>query len=1365
MKEKFKALAFALAGLLAGTALAAPVAEGSATWTLAYSFKNEFAAMDGVKTLTGTGNVLMAYNDILLAKPTMSAQSGVFRGRMAVVKPGKWAFRLDENLPKGLRGSLPQVNCGAYRVFVNGVPVFEQPDGAVELKAGSALVEVYYRKRRTTDWALYAVGFSLSARAPGETEFRLVKPSACMDEEARRPFLTFGREFAYDEGKARAHTFREFDFDAPEDGLYEIALHGKTAWAIRRAHVDGLDVIYATSRKGEKGSEWQLSDLDDRRYAFHRDYYGRVRRVVHLTKGRHVIGVCAGVGYPWDDHMEKMMCDTNYLVRCGVTKMTAHEPVSGTCLFPEGRDQFVFRAGEPLRLRAQRPAGSVAERHVFEVAELGSSNVLFRQSLDVDGREQFFAYPCPQEGGFEYWVRNARGEIVEGPWEFAVVETKGKGEDEGEGEGLRRTMEVVDSVDCTEGRGGEHGFRECGTNSRIVTNAAGVVYREVGTRGARRVGYMPTKEHGIRPAEKGERGTIGFDTFDWFAYKLKVRHPGRAHIVRCQVPNDVRRLVTVTATDWKTCLNSGWNLEVGDAPSAGKVGELAFAIWPTAEAVDVMALHSSSGRDRLNRRSALVSIRLEEYPDGLPALTPATGGWADGREFGWTGEQGNLHVMERMWPDFVRDGRWIGAGYGVRYRDWRDFLTGWNRFGEFSRYRGDTLVSVPVDTYNQQFMSGEPARLVMLGRDVYSGEVYEQDRPAPNTDLFFRDVFALELLVAEKYGVRLVADFMLARLDRAIPTWCKAAGMDGATNGVFLTANAAGKISRGTFGYPIPNPAHPATRRRMVEFCRAFGLRYGKYPAFAGIRHRLWPNGGAIFEPTFGRPEIGYDDYTVSRFLEETGAKAGVEPSVEGNEARYQKRRTALCREHADAWRTWRTKVVVTLHEEMLAALREGAPRARFYGPVTRPADPKKSSQWSPSVGLDPAAFKGRAELGFDEDYCRITGLGVEIPAPFDPTNTFNFSLRPAPYTNYDYRAVAPWKYDPYPGGICCNSSYRIAPYHLEKPALALAENRLGRLCAGPEWCLPPADESLRQFVRVWRTIPRLDYRRMTDPTANVQVWAAKTPSNLVVFAVNRTDLRQTAEAVTDGGTLGFDLQPYMPAVRTVAGAANVTGVKATATDEEKAFVERELAFLRKVERYATAAKTNGTTFAQAFAPVAQAVAARDSAAAGAAIRAFEGSEESDFFFEQGGWPATRARFDLLWEWAAGSSMVVLYKQRMVNPDQMTLKRFSFRNGDPFVCAPKGRKGVVNIWPSKERRYFCINAIFGAGYDAIRVSCDGRPVGVFPSDTSTEMRVESRFIEIPPFAGKQMVPLEFVSDGENGFAIYQFQLRNAPPVE
>ena len=1249
---------------------------------------------------------------------------------------GRYSFRL-EKTPRCVMSA---------RLFVNGACPDEQPDGTVALEKGIASVMILCRQPQKEDVPEgkhpYA-DFRLMSRLQGTADFVSADVAWPRDPTvAERPVNGFEHEFAPKDGACREFCYRSFAIDVPEDGYYELGVAQARYAANIRICLDGLQIVGLQPRALDT-ERCYLGDEDDAgdRHGLRLGFVPRMTKVRYLRSGRHCLDVLVYPG-PWDydDSSVPKLMESGQL-RIGYSRLSGKNPRQETGFWFEGRDDMVYAKGEQFQL-SFGSACHVPREHVFEVTNRTAGGAAFVRKMPVDNRVRTFAYPCAEEGAFEYRVLDSRGRVVDGPWAFVVADMSPVARHRSRSEAIASAADrLVDAVECTEGRNGAHQLRDGAGASVVMTNAEGLAYRLPGPAGWRnkrveRLGKPGTRlfaEGNFRLATAEEirrnRYRPSFSTLDWFAYTLRVRNPGRPHVVRCTVPNDQSRLVTCYAIDRKTGAYNGWNLHAGCGPACGETSYLSFFVWPNDAEVDVLVPNTTGNHGgKLDRRGAVVRIELLECADGhVPALPEAFGGWSETRNFGWSGEQGDFYVNERTMPplwDDVDD--WIRSEQNPHaYHSWNDLLIAWRRFGELSSYRGDSLCSGPLFSYGMQLYQGPASRICYPGRDIHGLGHHNEF-----VDPFDRDAFKLLLMKATAHRVKYVADFMMYVPERAGAFWAEAAGRPGETNGLFLSAEASGRPWRALTGALVNNPAHPVYRETVVRFCRELSRRYGRYPAFGGLRTRYWRGCEAGFEPWWKSERLGFDDFTVAQFARENGLDL---PSVGTDSAAFEARRTDLTNRYGRAWRTWRAQKVLTLREEMLAALRSEAPQAQLY--VTSVGD------FARSAGLEPELYENKPELGYlpEQAESGIGGESVEINN-LDGKTFEGFDVRPRQFRHADH-GTNEFCAGSYPQGICCNRGYRAHPYQLQSSARALANNKLKLLRAGGEWCLPPADEGLRAFVRVYRAIPDLTYERFAaehgvGEDAPYAVWFAPMEDATVVWFVNTTDkslsLRArfdkptgcavdlvTGESRTSGHELVLNLDPFMPAVWRVSGACRPVGLDACVIGEGSGRIRRLWTMLDDFGRQV------------------RATGAREVIASVGFDRQWRPREGMTY-----GGP------DAVFEW---ENLVAPIREAAAHDDWLTVERLSLRlraehpwwfslfgwPNDETHCAtmkrerlaaPKTDFTIGGVRGSCRR--ISVTALFGGDYGPLSVLVDGKTLWTFPAGSTREPRWETRLTPV-----------------------------------
>ncbi|MDD5707784.1 MAG: hypothetical protein PHR35_17830 [Kiritimatiellae bacterium] len=584
--------------------------------------------------------------------PTNQGWSLALFGQLRIDKPGAYSFKTDG-------GSPTEFWLGDRRVdLVSGAPL-KVAEGWVPLR-------LYARSPENNPLAHPSV--KVGWREPGSSAFQPIP-----EERIRHERNDKTRQAVYEAwiplvgSKRPLHNRRVFTVNVPKAGFYEyvsgmIGGRGYQVW------LDGLQVYYRPGRI--------LQDPADQR----RGAFGEYRFVRYLTRGTHEFIVYAHADpWPWNDETGAVLA--RHVPRLAL--LGPDSPADRLTITPKDREDLVFRKGEPLVLRFERAAEDVAHYWVHVRRQRGDGAVVWRHEVAMRAMDERavadVAYSCDQEGAFEYTVTDDGGNRVDGPWEFVVVDPTPLPLPRERGQAQAQPV-LVDTVDCTNTNDPLHEFRDNGTSA--VMEGPGGKYRVTGTNALKWVSYLQT--NGVwRVAREGEKGTKTFTTLNWFAFTLRVKHPGRQHLVVAWIPNDVPRSVPVQVYDQVSGQYNANSLWAGLAPEAGAFSPLFIPVWPNGD-LDAMMLTDGKQRgarypymDMAITEGAVARLELYEYPDGLPPLPEPAEGWGKNKDFTWIGEQWNLSMEQRMMPKLWEGNRMRPAIFPTSHHfndgfyDWR----------------------------------------------------------------------------------------------------------------------------------------------------------------------------------------------------------------------------------------------------------------------------------------------------------------------------------------------------------------------------------------------------------------------------------------------------------------------------------------------------------------------------------------------------------------------------------------------------------------------------------------------------------------------------------------------------------------------
>ncbi|HEY3377090.1 MAG TPA: hypothetical protein VGL77_06290 [Armatimonadota bacterium] len=1290
----------------------------------------------------------------------------VCRGQLTVPVDGDYAFTLPD--PANM---LLQVD--ALAVPADGMT-------SRRLLHGAAAFALYWRSSPQSSSPKLGVQW----RRPGETAFQPIPATALSHTAADVAETASWRpDIPFVSVTLGVPPQRALPFTIPADGWYDIAAQFSGIPRIFKVWLDGAEpLLYLQGDRALAPEQFQPVDM-----------LNRVHRLQYLRAGKHVAAVYGSYSpWIWGDTMDEVLRN----VRIGATRVRSDDFVTSLSVRTldtngKPRQDLVLRKGEPLLVQVAKNTLR-EERFTLSVQEQrGDGQPVWRADVRLPaGKTPALAtlrYPCDRQGGFEYRLSDSAGKTVDGPWAFAVVDATPAPPAPTGAPLTELRGEVVDRIDCTLASDAAHKLRDNGT-SQVVDSPLGR-YRVTGTSPMQRTGYVKDKAtNKWRPMQEGEQSPGYAYSADWFAYTMTVKHPGAPHMLVAYVPNDLHRLVSVQAFDQITGNYNGWCLEAGDAPEGGPYGKLAFLVWPNSTALDVLTWCSNDNHgSKLNRQGAVAKFELIELPADLPLLPTPAAGWEPSRECGWGGEQINIGPFNATMPSIWAGNAPIAGSLprnqmdGAPYYDWRALLTAWERFGQVTGYRGDNLCIMPVYSYGMSLVQGVPHL-----PQVY--DIYSKGYRARVVDPIDRDIFKMMLLVAERRGLRIIADLMVQRLSEG--TLAGFAQVEGVTNmdGVFVT-NPNGGILRTPTGVML-NPAHPLARKYLLTVIDELATRYGAYPAFGGIRIRHWAGWPSETDAWFLNEQNGYDDFTVGLFEKETGVRLGV--TATGDERFKLRRDCLLAADKKERWLDWRCRKVESLLEEELAVLQRHAPKAILYNGASFTGT-DAGSRISRGGGLDPARLAGKRALGFS-DSASMNGPGVEWNFP-DPVAFANFDIRePASLRrtldNYEPSGFC------YPIGMTCNESYRAYPYELQKPAAMLAENKLDMFTYGPAWCIPPVDEGFRRFVQVFRAIPRLPYTRFAGKGADqpaVACWFATRPGKSVAticYMVNTTAKRRVvsltlagAAAVTnlvDGrrllaerGVFTITLDPFMPAVVSAIGNAPVTEMRVPPTPAEREKITAQIASLQAISQRIGAvrhvftrmdpnagpwdARDTEETFAQVWTPLQRAWQSGSVLEAGHQLDRL--LEEHTWWFEAFGWPTGTASTRRPDGFARDAARLA---KALKADGELRLADIAPYQGQ-FVQVPSGN-ATLSFGSAGGGSYeLRLWGLFGGGYGPISVRVDGKEMGRIGVD-APESNTGVYILPVPIALARGGHGIELRAEGGKGFALTALEMTQLPPT-
>ena len=417
------------------------------------------------------------------------------------------------------------------------------------------------------------------------------------------------------------------------------------------------------------------------------------------------------------------------------------------------------------------------------------------------------------------------------------------------------------------------------------------------------------------------------------------------------------------------------------------------------------------------------------------------------------------------------------------FYDYKALWQAWSRFGEYSRWRGDNLLVWPVHSYDMAHLK---TRRLPWGRDPFtSGEGYRV------IDKHRRNSLKLILLLCEKYGVGLVADIQIhgGPTPEMLDFIAQAEGVTREQcSDVFL---------EGGRQYPsrILDPSHPIARSFLINFYGDIARGYGSCKALKGVNIREWTGCDCMISSWFAHHEVGYGDSTIERFESDTGLKV---PESKEPSDKLKDRQAFLVKDPKNRalWFKWRADQTFSLRTEILAEIRGVAPHMRLFASYRGLLDGSLGNGLDGRLANDPALGFGKsASYG-------VTGIEVN---DLDPYTYKSFDIREGVEKSPPEDKLASGTYD-YPMGMCAGSGLISPPATTRGLAQALARRPLSMVLQESLWVMPITDDYLRRWIRTWRAIPPLDFKRLDEEDAPVVRWeAGDACGRLVCYLVNTT--------------------------------------------------------------------------------------------------------------------------------------------------------------------------------------------------------------------------------------------------------------------
>lgn len=553
--------------------------------------------------------------------------------------------------------------------------------------------------------------------------------------------------------------------------------------------------------------------------------------------------------------------------------LTGDEPFSGPFIRKGGSFSIdIFYAGASnvtmtVQIYSRRNGGLVSSLPVGLVASLTPS-------------KSIVAIPGNAEGAYVVRFADATGKTISGydlrDINFDVIDVTTSPNTVGN---LNTTL--IGEIDCAAQNPdyiGGHIDSTFGGQSRVITSSFGS-YRESGDTGFQQYStYELTSPYYVEP--------------NWFAYILPVVQANQWYQIETVYPDDALRtfIISIREQDPMTYTLSSGEDTGGEFALTNRMKTHTMRFWPrTTQQPRLVILNGQQ-----DRRAACSKIRVYSVTGDLPM--PLLGAPSGGRSFG--------HYFEE--PT-----NWASI-FGAGNTDRTGYLESAIRWAQTIRYLGGDTMSVSAD--------------------VYASTLY----PSRNFDIAFSsfyqyDLYRMLLLVAEKYGLRVIADFH-PRADNL--DWPS----DAPEPKPNKTISKTGQIPTWSdAANPVYSPVHPRNQDWYVGMLGEFSDRYADSSAFAGISLRAmpWSNKGLN---NFFNLDWGYDDYTVGLFSQEKGI---VDPGAGRTDSgRFSARYDYLVGSnqsvspYRNTWIDWRTQKIADLYKRVRNRIQSIKPTLKLYSYV-----------------------------------------------------------------------------------------------------------------------------------------------------------------------------------------------------------------------------------------------------------------------------------------------------------------------------------------------------------------------------------------------------------------------------------------------
>lgn len=477
-----------------------------------------------------------------------------------------------------------------------------------------------------------------------------------------------------------------------------------------------------------------------------------------------------------------------------------------------------------------------------------------------------------------------------------------------------------------------------------------------------------------------------WEPYSLFAYKFKIKHPGKRHILRAIYPDNKPRVFALDINDGSGLNPQGAGIMTGlRTPLTGKIQTQDIMFIPETENCLLIACNWST--DSHNRGSiipfkpktgaALAGFEVYEVGmEQLPKLPINKNTTDEGRSVGiWVEDAGQTAFWGTPSNEAASIEGWVTSVTTMaKYMD----FAGINEYQYPVVWYDGPLFNCPT-LWDYNDIPEERIHTHQYGAFDVLLRIFEKHNLKFYPIFYFRNIAALfgqaDIKLPQMLNDRMTEEVWERRFKGNPP-----AGDDVFqylrngkhrmrpydTNGLQGATAAVG---------PVFNPLHPSVNKLILGMYEDWLKQYANYPALGGITLDMGLTWGGVPQAdsySFDRLDSGYGDFTISLFSKDTGIDV---PGDSDDPERFEKRYKFLTSpKMKDKWIKWRCeqirdKVIMPIYQ----MIRKYNPKLIIQlGIGTRPeVGPKilnKKLTWNEAAlqcGLDVRMYKGLKNLHF----------------------------------------------------------------------------------------------------------------------------------------------------------------------------------------------------------------------------------------------------------------------------------------------------------------------------------------------------------------------------------------------------------------